>query len=56
MIDVKQAIGDVWSITFSFRHPETVAALGGRRAYKRFLIAADNGEFVAMKVREVAMS
>ncbi len=52
---------DVWSITLSFpRNPEMVSIISrftplGSDAlqYKRFLIDAETGEFVAMKIREV---
>ncbi len=53
---------DVWSITLSFpRKPELMPAIShfiplGSDAlqYKRFLIDAETGELVAMKLREVA--
>jgi hypothetical protein len=51
---------EVWSITLSIpRDPRQLnplaAALGpDRRRYKRFLIDAETGELVAMKLREVA--
>jgi hypothetical protein len=54
---------DVWSITLSLPldpsriSPLTaplVALAGGQIQYKRFLIDAETGEFVAMKLREVA--
>jgi hypothetical protein len=50
---------DVWSITLSFpRNLQSVSAIGRIGAdplqYKRFLIDAESGEFVALKLREVA--
>lgn len=56
---------DVWSITLSVPRPleaddqspiAAIAALAARPTYyKRFLIDAETGELVAMKLREVAM-
>jgi hypothetical protein len=50
---------DVWSITLSFPRNESLMPGSVRYAtdplqYKRFLIDADTGELVAMKLREVA--
>lgn len=48
---------DVWSITLGFpRHTSDFSPLGylsAGKQYKRFLIDADSGEFLAMKLREV---
>jgi serine/threonine-protein kinase RIO1 len=48
---------DVWSITFSLPafHVSPLVHLAKPLQYKRFLIDANTGEFVAMKLREVAM-
>jgi hypothetical protein len=51
---------EVWSITLGFPLPKRLDELGDMRAmfsrsrleYKRFLIAVDNGEMLAMKLRE----
>lgn len=49
-----------WSITLSFPDADqsnnSIAAIVGRRnrRYKRFVIAADTGEFLAMQIRSVA--
>ena len=48
-----------WSITLSFPETEptnSIAAIVGRRnrRYKRFVIAAETGEFLAMQIRSVA--
>jgi hypothetical protein len=47
---------EVWSITLSLPDEEAVgfAQLSNPRKYKRFLIDAETGELVAMKLREVA--
>jgi hypothetical protein len=54
---------DVWDITLSYvqNRPyasplsQTLAQMANRNLeYKRFLIALNNGEFVAMKLRNVA--
>ena len=46
---------DVWSITLSLpRKQITLAHLADPVQYKRFLIDAETGELVAMKLREVA--
>lgn len=45
---------DVWSITLSFQREPSIFPLGEPREYKRFLIDAETGELVAMKIREVA--
>ena len=52
---------DVWSITLSIprdtppAHLGSLAMFSGDREYKRFLIDADSGELLAMKLREVAV-
>ncbi len=51
---------DVWSITLGFPRELSEVALINRlvsddRSYKRFLIDAQTGEFLAMKIRELAM-
>jgi len=51
---------DVWSITLGFPrnvdHLPPIAQLSaiGKIDYKRFLIDAETGEFLAMKLRELA--
>lgn len=50
---------DVWSITLSMlrrneRPAGTLTELLGEFQYKRFLIDAETGELVAMKLRELA--
>ena len=51
---------DVWSITLGFPRELSEVALINRlvsddRSYKRFLIDAQTGEFLAMRIRELAM-
>jgi hypothetical protein len=51
---------DVWSITLSFpRNPKQLSGMASLTAdplqYKRFLINAQTGELVAMKIRESAL-
>jgi len=43
---------DVWSVTLSF--PPQQNTLRFDPQYKRFTIDAETGEFLAMKIREVA--
>lgn len=48
--------GEVWSITLSLprTHLNSLAQYAAPIQYKRFLIDADTGELVAMKLRDVA--
>jgi len=49
---------DAWSITLSFPPPaplpQHLAQLADLRQYKRFLIDAETGDLLAVKIREVA--
>jgi hypothetical protein len=49
---------DAWSITLSFLPPASLpqhlTQLAGLRQYKRFLIDAETGDLLAVKIREVA--
>ncbi|MDX1984378.1 MAG: hypothetical protein SFV51_29165 [Bryobacteraceae bacterium] len=46
---------EAWSITFSFPDPDSIGPFSVRREYRRFLVDAENGSFLAMKRREVAV-
>lgn len=48
--------GDYWSITLGYDLPSIIPQFGGngRRGYKTFKIDGSTGEFVSMKIREVA--
>jgi len=46
---------EIWSITLGFPSTGFNNVLNGLRDYKRFLIDAETGDLVAMKLREVAL-
>ena len=49
---------DVWSITLSVPRPPagSFPTLADPARYKRFLIDAETGEFLAMRLRELALT